>query len=356
VCFSATKGLVAVCFLMLADQGRIDLDAPIAAYWPELGRGDTAKVTARMILDHRAGLSAVDAPLTLLDVRDDPQKVHDALVQQVPLWEPGTDQGYAACSFGLYAAELFRRVAGESVGAFFATHVAGPLGVGGEAVLGRPDALNVRPARLLPVSRATLFGQQIPTALFRTNHDARLFRRVIAGRRTDAGRALLNPTLGPTRFEVLNDPAIQAIELPWMNALTTARALAKVYAPLAGDGSHDGVRLVRAEAIEPLGRRASWTERDRVLQKPIGWSAGFVKEGPGVFTDDPRAFGHPGAGGALGWADPARGLAIGYAMNQMDWRVRSPRAMALCHAAERVLASTHHRPGGLRPPLDPPGP
>ena len=334
VCFSATKGLVATCFLVLEDRGALDLDAPIAQVWPEFAQNGKARITTRHLLGHRAGLWGVDVPLSLRDVRDDPAKVHDALARQRPAHEPGADQGYAACAFGLYTAELFRRVTGRTLGAFFAEEVAGPLRL--DVALGRPTDL-AQAARLVPTGRRTLLRHQLPAVLSRGSTDGRLFRRVLLGTRSDAGQALLNPTLGPARFRSLDEPDLQAIELPWMNALATARGLARLYAALAGDGSLDGVRLVRPESLRPLYGRQSWSERDRVLQKPIGWSQGFVKDEPHLFTPSPRAFGHPGAGGALGWADPDRELAIGYVMNAMDWRLRSPRATALADAAWRAV-------------------
>lgn len=334
ICFSATKGLVAACFLMLVDRGQLDLDAPATRYWPELGRDGKQAVTPRMILNHTAGLSAIDLPLTLRDVRDAPEKVHDALIRQVPLWTPGTAQGYAACSYGLYTQELFRRITGRSLGAFLAEEIAGPLGMA--TTLGRPADLPEPPARLLPTRKRVVLGMQLPTALLRRNPEGRLFRRILTGPRSDAGRAFLNPSLGPTRFEVLNEPDVQALELPWMNAITTADGLSRLYAALAGDGSLGGVRLVAPATLAPLSARQTWAERDRVLHKPIGWSQGFVKDEPHLFTPSPRAFGHPGAGGALGWADPELQLGIGYVMNRMDWRIRSPRAIALCRAAVRA--------------------
>lgn len=336
VCFSATKGLVAACFLLLEDRGLADLDAPVAACWPAFAREGKGPTTVREVLNHRAGLSAVDAPLALEDVRDRPERVHDALVAQRPAWRPGTDQGYAACTYGLYTAEIFRRLTGRSLGAFFADEIAAPLGL--HTALGRPSSLPEAPARLLPVDRRTLLAKQVPEALLRDTTEGRVYRRVLAGTRSLTGRSFLNPTLGPRRFEALNDPAILAIELPWMNALTTATGLARLYAALGGDGSLDGVRLCAPERLGALHDRQSWSERDRVLQKPMGWSQGFVKDEPHLFSRDPRAFGHPGAGGALGWADPATGLAVGYVPNAMDWRLRSPRAVALCHAAQAAAA------------------
>ena len=187
VAFSATKGLVAACFLLLVDRGLLDLDAPASTWWPELATKGKESVTPRMILLHRAGLSAVDLPLDLFDLRDHPERVHDALVAQVPLWTPDTDQGYAACSYGLYTAELFRRITGVSLGTFFAAEIAGPLGL--DTTLGRPTALPEPPARLIPTDLRTLVRHQLSSAIVRRNAEGQLFRRVIAGRRSTTGRA-----------------------------------------------------------------------------------------------------------------------------------------------------------------------
>lgn len=338
VCFSSTKGLVATCFLIAQDRGQIDLDSPVADVWPEFGTADKSRVTPRMILNHRAGLSALDAPLLVTHVRDDPERVERALLDQVPTWEPGADQAYAACVFGLYAQAVFRRATGATLGAYLAEHVTGPLGLDAECALGRPQQLGVQPARLFPVPPRTVLSSVVPTALFRDTPDGRMFRRILAGPRTLAGRATLNPSLGPDRLHALNDPALHRMELPWMNAITSARALARVYAALAGDGSVDGVRLVRPERLAPLHGRQSWSERDHTLQKPVGWSQGFLKEEGHLFSRSHASFGHAGMGGSLGWADPSHEIAVGYVMNRMDWRIRSPRALALCHAIAEVVS------------------
>jgi len=100
----------------------------------------------------------------------------------------------------------------------------------------------------------------------------------------------------------------------------------------AGGGEHAGRRYLREATIAPVYPRQGWAERDRVIQKPMGWAQGFLKEERHLFSPNPESFGHAGMGGALGWADPIDGLAFGYVMNKMDWRVRSPRCVALCRA------------------------
>lgn len=340
VVFSATKGLMAIALLMLTDQGQLDLDAPIASFWPGFAAHGKQAITTRMLLNHRAGLSVLDAPLEL-DVFPAPEKgrnaptVHAiaAMENQVPHWTPDTDQGYGACAFGAFTGEIVRRLTGRTAGTWFADEIARPLGL--HAWIGLPAEERKRVARLLPVSREERVRFQVPSALARRTHEGRLFRRVIAGKRSLSGRALLNPTLGPRQFEALNDPEVLAHELPWMNAVCTADSLSRAYAALLGE--IDGVRLVRPEALRPVRLRQSWSQRDRVLQKPLGFSQGFVKDELTLFSPTPAAFGHPGAGGALGWADPDAGLTFGYVMNRMDWRIRSPRAVGLCRAVYACL-------------------
>lgn len=333
VVFSATKGLVAMAFLVLEDRGEIDLDAPASGVWPELVGHGKERIAIRTLLNHRSGLSALDTPLTLDDFGRGDGKVHQAMVDQVPLWVPDTDQGYGAQSWGAYTGELFQRITGTTVGDWLAEHVAGPLSA--DLWLGLPEAINARRARHVPVDRATALRHQLPTMLARNNTEGRMFRRVLLGRRTFAGRSLLNPSLGERRFETLNDPAVLALQLPWMGGVATADGLSRAYAALLGE--IDGVRLVRPGAILPLRQRQTWSDRDQVLQKPVGWSQGFLKEELSLFSPNPASFGHAGAGGALGWADPDEGLAIAYVMNRMDWRIRSPRALALSRAVYASL-------------------
>jgi CubicO group peptidase (beta-lactamase class C family) len=154
--------------------------------------------------------------------------------------------------------------------------------------------------------------------------------RALLGSGSPALRAFTNPRVAsPADYDAL--PARRAT-LAWASATATADGLARAYLPFAGDGSHGGRRYLRAAELAPLYGRQSWSERDRVLNKPIGWSQGFLKDETHLFSPSEASFGHAGMGGSLGWCDPTAGLAWGYVANRMDWRVRSPRALALCHA------------------------
>ena len=143
--------------------------------------------------------------------------------------------------------------------------------------------------------------------------------------------------MGKERLNRMNDPEIRRMELPWMNATATARGLAKIYGTLGMGGKMGKVRLVKKAAIQRVARRQSWSYQDRVLCKPLGFAQGFVKEEPTIFSPHEASFGHPGAGGALGLADPTHDLGFAYVMNRMDHHIRSPRCLALCHAMYEVL-------------------
>ncbi len=331
--FSVTKGLMALAFLMLADQGRLDYDAPVSAYWPEFQGAGKEAITVRQLFNHRSGLCAIDRKITTEDLRHHPERVHAALVAQAPLWEPGSAQGYGAISLGLYGAELFRRITGESVGRFFAREVAAPLNV--DVHIGLPETLEERVARIYPVTIAERLLRTLPEVITGKTPEGRIIRAFL-NRNSATARAFSNPGMGPQGFEIFNDPEIHRMELLWVNAIATARGLARVYAALAEGGELDGVRLCSPEILQGPQERQSWGF-DRVLHKEMGFSLGFVKEEPHLFSPNEAAFGHPGMGGAVGFADPSRRLAFAYVMNRMDRRLRSPRALRLCHALYRAL-------------------
>ncbi len=333
--FSCTKGLVALAFLMLNDRGLLDYDAPVAAYWPEFAQAGKGALPVRTLLNHRAGLHALDTPVTLADIETRPDWVDEVIARQAFAWAPGTDQGYHAVTFGLYAAALFRRIQGESLGAFLKREVSAKLKA--EAYVGLPVELEARVATNYPVTTRERALKIVPKALASKSTEGRVYRSVMSG--GDAAKAFAHPVeLGPRGIQNYNTRRVHGQELPWGNGVANARGLCRIFAALANGGELDGVRLLRPETIEPVWARQGWSERDRVLHKPVGWSQGFLKEGPEVFSPNNESFGHSGAGGALAWADPVAKVSIGYAMNKMDHHIRSPRALALCASIYQCVA------------------
>ena len=325
--FSSTKGLVSICLLMLHDRGLLDYDAPIAEYWPEFAQGGKDAITVRTLLNHRSGLAAIDRDLTLEELQD-PQIMAETAAAQQPHWEPGTGQGYHGISFGFFVAELFRRIAGESVGAFLSREVATPLGA--DVHIGLPAHLEDRVATLYPQRPVDVLFKVLPRVFLSPKVEGRVYRNALFGGL--AGKAMAHPSvLGPRGLHNFNDPRVHQMELLWANGIGNARGLARVYQAIAQGGTYNGVSLMRPDTAQLPQERGSW-EQDRVLRKPLGFSLGFVKEQTHLFSPNPSSFGHPGAGGALGWVDPDRRLSIGYVMNRMDFHIRSKRALALCHA------------------------
>ena len=331
VLFSVTKGLAAMALALLADRGALEWDAPVATYWPNFARGGKGDVTLRTLFNHRAGLVGLDEPVTmddcLLEARKD--RLRDALEKQVPLWEPDTMQGYHAITFGMYAREVFERIAGESMGAFLAREVFEPLAA--DVSLGTPASLDGRMATLYPPSVGQRLGLALRGVVRGGTEETRVARAMLA-RHSFTRRAFTTPALGSRGMSVYGDPEVRRAQLAWASATGSAHGVARAYLPFASGGAFEGRTFLKASTLEPVYRRQGWSERDAVLKKPLGWSQGFLKEETRLFSPNPESFGHAGMGGALGWCDPVTEVTFGYAMNRLDPHVRSPRALALCRA------------------------
>jgi CubicO group peptidase (beta-lactamase class C family) len=330
VVFSVTKGIAAMAFLLLADRGKLEWDAPVSTYWPGFARGGKQAVSVRTLLNHRAGLCALDRPFTLAEctTAEAAPRILEALEAQAPRWEPGSSQGYHALTYGMYARELFERIAGEEMGPFLERELFAPLG--SDARLGTPPELDDEFATLVPATMGErLKGMLGATVRQPASAEARVLRAVLAPRSLTRD-AFDNPKLGARGFHEYNEPPVRRAQLAWASATSSARGLSRAYLPFAGGGVHGGRTFFREATLSPVYARQSWSERDRILQKPLGWSQGFLKDD--VFSPTRESFGHAGMGGALGWCDPVKGLAFGYVMNRMDWRVRSPRVLSLCKA------------------------
>ena len=296
--FSTTKGMAATCLLRLVERGLVDLDTPIARYWPEFAAAGKAAIPVRWALCHKAGVAAIDAQLTLDEVLAwDP--VVAAIAAQAPNWEPGTQHGYHARSYGWILGELVRRVTGRTLGRLFADEIAVPLGL--DFWIGLPESEEARVATLIPAPEPE-------------DPQVRAFIERQMGPDTLLGRVLHGPS-DLFRYDTRwNRPAMHAAEMPSSNGIGTARAVARMYAALAGEV--DGVRLLRPETIA-LARTVQSDGTDAVIGLPTRFGLGFML--PPILSPAaaPTAFGHPGAGGSLGFADPEVELGFGYVMNQM---------------------------------------
>ncbi len=274
--YSTTKGLTAICAHRLVDQGKLDLDAPVAKYWPEFAQAGKLNLPVRYLLSHRAGLPAVRAPLS-------PQAVFDwntmtrALAAETPWWEPGKRHGYHAFTFGWLVGEVVRRIAGKSLGTFFREEVAAPLGL--DCHIGLDAKHDARVAEII--------GEPPPPP-----GQPGIFAEIAKNPESVTAKAIANP---PTMMlpETANSRAWRAAEMPAVNGHTTARALARLYGALSRGGEIDGIGVLTPASIERCYTEQS-SGNDAVLLVFTRWSLGFALSQPkSAFGPNPHSFGHP---------------------------------------------------------------
>ena len=319
--FSVGKAMATMSLLMLVERGRIDLDAPVASYWPEFTAHGKDAISVRMLLGHRAGLPGIHRQLPE-GAMYDWAVMTAALADETPWWQPGTQHGYHVNTFGFLVGELVRRASGESIGAFLRREIAGPLAA--DFHFGTSAGLDVRIADY--IFTEALVG---PAPRERSD-DADEARRQLL-------RAVyLNPP-GLSGPGTVNTREWRAAEMPSTNGHATARAVAGIYSVLACGGAADGIRLLQSETIEHAIAEAS-NGPDFVLRRPSRFGLGFQLTQPErPLGPNPRSFGHFGAGGSLGFADPDARLAFAYTMNRAGPRFDNPRVRALIDAVYASL-------------------
>jgi len=329
--YSTTKGMTAICAHQLIERGKLDVEAPVAQYWPEFAAAGKAEIPVRDLLSHRAGLPAISKRLPA-DAIFDWQQMTEALAEQAPWWEPGTQHGYHPVTFGFLVGELVRRISGQSLGTFFRQNVAEPLAA--DFHIGLATEHDARTAelfgQLIGRTRATTTGKtsvgnddpakkketasaaepgRLPKAM-------RDFMRDMSDPNSMTGAAFGNP---PTPRGTVNSRAWRAAEVPAANGHGNARALARIYGALSCGGEVGGVRILEQQSIERAIVEHS-NGPDAVLgQLPMRFGLGFMLHQP-IMPMGPnrRAFGHAGAGGSLGMADPDAGVGFGFTMNRMQ--------------------------------------
>jgi CubicO group peptidase (beta-lactamase class C family) len=312
--FSCTKGATAACANLLIERGRLDPDETVASYWPEFGANGKGAITMRQVLSHQAGLAVVEGDLTLAESLSW-FPVVEAIARQAPNWEPGTAHGYHMRSFGWIVGEIVRRVTGRTLGAFFRDEIAAPLAL--DFWIGLPEELEGRVAKLIP-----------PKGDMQAFFDA-------LGDDVLLGRATTGPSGNFAYDDMWNTRAVHACELPSSNGITDARSLARLYASLIGEV--DGVRTLAPETV----RRATEQQvrgPDKVILTETAFGLGFMLPPSLNGRARPRAFGHAGAGGSVGFADPEAGFAFAYVMTDLRFDLTGdPRSESLVEATYRAV-------------------
>ncbi len=320
--FSTTKGAAAICAAILFEEGRLDYDEPVSTYWPEFAAAGKADVPVRWVMSHQAGLAAIDDPPPLDDVLAvDP--VVAALAAATPLWEPGTAHGYHTLAYGWLVAEIVHRITGQRLNEFLQERVAAPLGV--EFWIGLPDEQHHRVA---PLVSADVPQDAVSQAM----------REQFFGPETLIYRCLtLDGRLDLLDAEnAYNTRAVMASEIPAANGVTNASSLARMYAATIGDV--DGVRLFDDATREVVATPVT-TGPDQCLMVETKFSMGFATPDGLQALGGPRSFGHSGAGGSLGYADPDLGIGYGYVMNHMTAAIiGDPRTQGLSDAVKACLS------------------
>lgn len=293
--FSCAKGAVSLCAHLLAQEGRLDLDAPVARYWPEFARHGKEAVTCRMVLGHRAGLPALDAVLTFEEIAAWTPVVR-ALEEQKPLWEPGTAYEYHGHVFGFVVGEVVRRITGSTPGAYFRRAVGEPFGL--RAWIGLPAEEQE--------TRALLAEAEGRPAGPGPEH---LLTRIVT-----MNGALAFPGLHEPHG--WNDPELLGAELPGAGATASADGLAGLYAA-AATGIGDRQRLLARGTLTDATGEVSSGEGWLGFDAGARWGSGFLLDSSFRPLLGPRSFGNDGAGGQLGFGDDEFGVGFAYVANRM---------------------------------------
>jgi CubicO group peptidase (beta-lactamase class C family) len=306
--------MVALCALVLADRGDLDLDAPVAGYWPEFSAAGKDGVLVRHVLAHTAGLPDFDDPVSASDLCDW-QAVTARLAAQAPRWEPGTLAGYHSLTQGFVVGEVIRRITGRPLGTFFAQEVAGPLGADFHIGLAAEHDHRVAPVLAPPSSPS---GDWVASPPVR-NGDGRDNQDPPPGAGPGPG----------IRVSDANSLAWRRAQIPAAAGFGNARSVAAVQSVLACGGAARGVRLLSAAGCEPA-RQEQYRGVDQVLGSSMRYSVGY-----GIFD---RSVGWGGWGGSLVIVDLDARMTVSYVMNQMlDQGEGDYRALGIVIAAYEGL-------------------
>jgi CubicO group peptidase (beta-lactamase class C family) len=306
--YSTTKGVSALIIAMLADQGLIDYEAPLAALWPDFGAHGKDRVTIAETLAHQAGVPGFIEPIDP-DLWLDPPRCAAAIAALAPLWPPGSASGYHPLTWGYIAGEMALRASGRSLGTILREDVCAPLGI--DFQIGTPESEHVRCAEMKKPARGGEFGEITPP------RKAAFFSKWAA------------PVRGSTQW--------RKIEIPSANGHANALGVARLYEIYASDGMIGASRVLSPEGFAALTRRR-WQGDDLVLPFNLDWRSGAQGNSNFFFGPNREACGHPGMGGSVGFGDPVTRVSAGYVMNKQSHHIAGdPRSLALINTLYACL-------------------
>jgi CubicO group peptidase (beta-lactamase class C family) len=324
IVYSATKGLAAMTLALAHSRGWLDYEERVCTYWPEFAQQGKARITVRHLLAHQAGLFVLDEPVTR-DLVSDLDRLARVLARQKPAWAPGTRQAYHGITLGFYESELLRRIDPQhrSLGRFFQDEIASPLGL--DVYIRLPE--DIPASRLATIARPSwmdlLRGFPFRLALDTMN------------RRSNITLALRGSELPHDDRRVY----ARNLEVPSGGAVGTARAIARAYSVFATGGRELGLRRETLELLAAPAIPPARGFHDEVMKVDgVQFSLGFMKPTAALPFGTAAAFGSPGAGGSLGFADPDTGVGYAYVTSQMGTRLAGdPRDVALRDALYSVM-------------------
>lgn len=292
--YSTTKTMAGLCMLMLADRGRLDWNTPVADYWPEFAANGKERVLVRHVMGHTSGLSGFEEPRTIEDLYDW-EKVTSALAAQAPWWRPGERAAYHAITLGYLQGEILRRITGRTIGEFFRTEVAGPLGA--DFHIGLDPAEDARVSDLIPPSSAdlgALEGTMAPGSI--------------------AWRTLTNPLM--TGFEPRSSDWRRA-EIPAAGGFGNARSVARVHAAMACGGTLDGVDIISRDGLDIIFE-TQYQGHDDLFMAPTHYGMGYGLADETIPLPSPHSCYWGGWGGSRAIIDLDQRMSFAYVMNRMD--------------------------------------
>jgi CubicO group peptidase (beta-lactamase class C family) len=310
--FSTTKTMTALAALVLVDRGELDLDANVAAYWPEFAARGKDRIKVRQVLSHTSGVAGWDPPVTLDDLYDW-DKSTARLAAQAPWWEPGMGSGYHGLSYGHLIGEVIRRITGQRLGVFFAAEIAVPLGA--DFHIGLPPSEFHRVADLVPWPLQPTYPADLDP-------------------NSPAFKMFTGPVMPPD-MKWSGTERWRRADIGAGNGHGNARSLARLQSAVACGGKVDGVRLLSSKTINRIFEVQS-DGIDLVLGYRLKIGVGYGLPWPEVlpFVPEGRVCFGAGAGGSLVIVDADRRMTVAYVMNKMVPRpIVTPIAAAL---VERV--------------------
>ncbi|AEG50230.1 beta-lactamase [Sphingobium chlorophenolicum L-1] len=318
--FSVSKGVAAVCVLALVARGLIDLNTPVAHYWPEFAQHGKGNVTVAQALGHRAGVPFIDGKIDFAELGDAAQMA-DRLAAQEPIFEPGKHHIYHPVTIGWITSELVRRVTGRTLGRWFAEQVAAPLDLA--MFFGTPVRECERAARLIHRDLEVAIGLEASLTPDSLPWKALTLNGVLSFASGWGERSL-------------DDPAVQALELAGASLLADARSLATFYAACLNEV--DGIRLLSDGVIADAIRPVSWGPQFGLEEDGPSWGAGVMTPWSVQPMLGGSSFGHDGMGGSLAFAYPERNVSFAYVRNgHVAGGVQDPQVYAVVDALSAIL-------------------